>query len=198
MVLTYEMSQYHSTVADFAVDQWWKMLHKRYPGGIKKIMTDYLAGGAEGNPLAEYIDDFQRAQNPSATVVDTNDSPANLLGSVQGLLTMSCGETVQGGACVDYKDFSPTNFLAPFTTALTASTNAVDGASKALAIQQQAFDLQSAAVNAATQVYATLTQNVLTIEAQQTALQQRAASLVLQKASMVAKGLDSFLSLDTG
>ena len=190
MVLTYEMSQYHSTVADFAVDQWWKMLHARYPGGIKQTMTDYLAAGAPGNPLAEYIDDFQQARNPSAVIVDADDSPENLLGSVQGLLTMSCGETVQGGACVDYKDFSPTNLLAPFTTALTASTNAVDGASKALAIQQQAFDLQSAAVNAATQVSANLNNNFLELQTQHTALQQRAASLALQKASMIAKGLD--------
>ena len=53
-VLTYQMSQNYSAAADFAVAEWWKMLHARYPdGGIKQVMKDHLAGEAPTHPLAK-------------------------------------------------------------------------------------------------------------------------------------------------
>jgi hypothetical protein len=190
MILTYEMSQYHSTVADFAVGQWWTMLHSRYPGGIKQTMTDYLGSSGKGNPLEEYIQDFQPARNPSATIVDSNNNPGDLLGSAQGLMTTGCGLKLNGTPCIDYSDFSPTNLLAPFTMALSTSASAVDVASMALSNQQHLVDLQVASVNQAAQVSAGLTNSIADFQTQHTALQQRAASFLLQKAILLAKGLD--------
>jgi hypothetical protein len=61
MVLTYQTSGIHSIIADAAVKNWWSLLHQRWPGGIKQAMVTYLAGGAQGNPLGDYIEDFQNA-----------------------------------------------------------------------------------------------------------------------------------------
>jgi hypothetical protein len=125
MVLTYQMSPYHSTVADYAVTQWWKMFHQRYPGGIKQTMTEYLDKGAPGNPFAEYIDNFELARNPSATIVDNNPDAANILDSVEGLMGMSCGQPTEPLSCIKYSSFSPTQFLAPLTSAVAAAEDSV-------------------------------------------------------------------------
>jgi hypothetical protein len=103
---------------------------------------------------------------------------------------MGCGQKLNGTPCIDYSDFSPTNLLAPFTTALSTSASAVDVASTALASQQHLVDLQVTSVNEAAQVSASLVKNVADLQAQHTALQQQAASFLLQKANMLAKRLD--------
>jgi hypothetical protein len=61
MVLTYQTSGFRSAVADAAVKDWWDLLNRRWPGGIKQAMTTYLSVGAQGNPLSEFIEDFKDA-----------------------------------------------------------------------------------------------------------------------------------------
>ncbi|WP_158793815.1 hypothetical protein [Granulicella sp. L60] len=190
MVLTYEMSGYHSAVADAAVSQWWKLLHQRYPGGIKQTMSDYLAAGASGNPLSEYIDDFEGARNPSAIMVDSDGAAADLLGPLEGLFSMNCGLDVAGATCIADNDFSPTNFLAPFTTTLTAAEAAVDSTNEAIAAQQELLDLQATALTKAKDLSIGLNKNVVDFQGQIIGLQQKLTSLGAQKAEMVAKKLD--------
>jgi hypothetical protein len=190
MVLTYEMSGYHSTVADFAVSQWWMMLHKRYPGGIRQTMTDYLAPGAVGNPFADYIQDFDKMRNPSAVMVDTDADAETLMNPVQAVFSKSCGEPSRVGACIDYTTFSPTNFLAPFVSALSTASAAVDVARQAVAAQQHALDIQKGVAQKASDLVASLNRNLGGLQAQQVGLQQQLISLTLQKASMIARQLD--------
>jgi len=190
MILTYEMSPYHSTVADFAVGEWWGMLHARYPAGIKRTMTDYLGSGASGNPLAIYIDDFESTRNPAATNVDTDITSKDLLSQIQGTLTMSCGNTLPGAVCVDYSNFAPGNLLAPFTMALSGASNALSTASTAVAVQQALADAQQTAVNSASQLINNLNTQIGSLQTQHTALMQQSVNLLQQKSDMIAHGLD--------
>jgi hypothetical protein len=190
MVLTYEMSGYHSVLADSAVSQWWKLLHQRYPGGIKQTMTAYLAAGAAGNPLSEYIDDFEGARNPAAVMVDNDSSASDLLNPLEGLLSMNCGVDVATATCIADSDFSPTEFLAPLTTALTAAVTAVDSANKAIAVQQQLLALQAIALSNAKNLSSNLDKGYAAYQGQTTALQQELTALGAQKAEILGKKLD--------
>jgi hypothetical protein len=76
MVLTYQMSAFHSATADYAVREWWKKLHATFPrGGVKELMTAYIGANAKGNPFAEFIDDFEQSRNPNAIMVDSISEP---------------------------------------------------------------------------------------------------------------------------
>jgi cation transport regulator ChaB len=189
MVLTYEMSEYHSTVADFAVAQWWRMFHERYPGGVKQTMTEYLSG-APGNPLAEYIDDFEQARNPSATVVDNNLDATNILDSVEGLMGMSCGQPPDAVSCITFSGFSPTAFLSPLTSAVAAADDSVRVAKVALSTEQQELVAQNAMIDSASKLVANLSDAVTNLQAGRDNIQQQAQNLALQKADMIAKALD--------
>jgi hypothetical protein len=192
MVLTYESSQYHSSAADFAVTQWWSLLHQHYPGGIKETMTDYLAlaPGAPPNPFAEYIDDFDQWRNPSITMIDTDNSALNSLTSVGGLLSMGCGQAGTSNACIDYNDYSPTNFLAPFTMNLTVAAAAVSFGSTQVASQQHLVDLQTTTVADSLQTLASLNKISANLLAEHNNLQQRSTQLLLQKGNLIAMKLD--------
>jgi hypothetical protein len=167
MVLTYQMSGVRSTVADAAVANWWKLMHQRWPGGIKQAMTTYLSNGATGNPLADYIEDFQDAHGSFAEFVDSGDDEKDLVSSVENLLS----------------SLSPTDFLAPFDTAVASYWTAIN-------VQQKAVDLQASAVDKGTQTVNSISKSIDDLNTQKDDAAKKLTNALAEKANMLAQHLD--------
>jgi hypothetical protein len=167
MVLTYQTSGYRSAVADAAVANWWNLMHKRWPGGIKQAMTTYLSTGAPGNPFSAFIEDFQDARGPFADLVDVGNSEQDLVSSVEQLLG----------------SLSPTDFLAPFRNSVSAFWAPLNA-------QQKAVDFATDEVQKGQKALNDITNSVADLNAKKDDAAKRLASSLLQKADMLAKGLD--------
>ncbi len=188
MVLTYEMSHYHSGDADTAVDKWWNLLYQRYPGGIQQTMTEYLnlPGGTE-NPLSKYIKDFKDKRDTTAISVDSVE--AGLVDALQGLLSTNCGQGVAPGVCIKDDSASQAVFSKTFDLALSSAQTAVDSAKDLVASHQHLFDRGGQRVNHSNDVVVGLTGRVADLQAQTLQVQASLANLKKQKADMLAKGL---------
>lgn len=191
MVLTYEMSRYHSAAADEAVSEWWDLLHQKYPQGIKQTMTDYLAqGAADANPLSKYIEDFQEVRNASAAMVDSSGGLADLFGHLGGLLSMNCGGIVQVEPCIADSDFSPKEFLDPLTVQISTLTDGVDAAQASVTILKDQLSALQTVVNGANDSVNAAVSKLNGFQAQNIAVQQRLSDLAARKVDIIAKGLD--------
>jgi hypothetical protein len=179
MVLTYQTSGFRSAVADAAVKDWWNLLFRRWPGGIKEAMTAYLGAGAAGNPLSEFIDDFKDARGASGDSIDVSNSEEDLVSSVEGLLS----------------DLSPTDFLAPFNKGLSDAQTGIRIAQQTLDAEKQAVDAAAAAVNDANGAVSKIENSVANLNAQKAAAANRLASSIAQKADMLSRGLDKIVTV---
>ena len=186
-VLTYQTSRYHTFAADNAVDAWWKELHSQFPeGGIKQVMKEYLAADAAGNPLGDYIDNFEWLTNSDPERVDGISNPEN---AIKPPLTKSCGP-MGLGVCVDYQNFSPVNFLDPVNQNITAAETALSETSKA--VSRQEYLLQRATSDAEQSIRAveSLPKAISDFQAQQAHLQQQLTESTNRQAEMLAKGFN--------
>jgi hypothetical protein len=187
MVLTYQMSAFHSATADYAVREWWKKLHATFPrGGVKELMTAYLGDHAKGNPLAEFIDDFEQSRNPNAIMVDSISEPENLVRSLEEILSNNCGPT-DLRACVDYRNFSPVNLA---TKLDKANQLAISGIQKDIALQKRSFDAQAAVLKLDLEFSEKFIKSFTEAEERHAVLHRQVADAVSQKANNIAKWID--------
>lgn len=189
-VLTYQLSQYHSPIADHAVNEWWKMLFARYPdGGIRQAMKHHLAAEAENHPLGRYIDNFRSARNPKANYISEGNGMHNFLGEVGNLLSEKCGPG-GSGICLNLTDFSPTKFLNPFGVAVSESERFQAMASQELAAQEWLIENQAALMRQAADAIASLNNAIADLQAQKAALERELSNAVARKNNMLVKGLN--------
>jgi hypothetical protein len=139
-VLTYQLSRYHSAAADYASVEWWKELRSQFPeGGIKQVMKQYLNADAEGNPLGDFIDNFEQSRNPDVVMVDNTSDPETLLRPLLGILTNDCGPKSLS-VCIDYRNFSPTNLSAQFDRLGVVTEMGISAIQAEIARQQKLLD----------------------------------------------------------
>ncbi len=193
MVLTYEMSGYHSTTADLAVAHWWVLLREQYPGGIKETMIAYLADGAPSNPFGEFIQDFDKVRNDKAIMIDSDSSAASLVGRVREDLTMNCGSKSQPGACVDYTVFSSQEFLASFIATVSNQVSKVEKATGIRDAKQQSLNAATTAMNDADKTVTDLNEKIVDLDKQNRAFQHQLEVESADKRDKVARGLDKIV-----
>jgi FtsZ-binding cell division protein ZapB len=131
-------------------------------------MKDHLAGEAPTHPLAKYIDNFENARHPDVKVDGSSDNANDLLDQIQTLLTNDCGPG--NLSCLKFRDFNPTNLLAPFTRAEAAATGVVNDAARAVELQESLIANQVAEVEKAAKIVSNLEKTVSDFSAQQALL----------------------------
>jgi predicted nucleic acid-binding Zn-ribbon protein len=191
MILTYEMSPYHSRAADTVVGEWWAELHRQYPDGMKQVMKDYLGTGwTADNPFYEFIEDFKDARNSSARIVDDGAVDIATVDSLGGLFSMDCASSISDTPCIADRDFVPTDFLSPLNATLSSAQKAFSAAQTAVATQQEQVRIAEVAVKKAGDGLAELSREQANLQAQSNDLQQRLTNETARKAEMLARGLD--------
>jgi hypothetical protein len=185
MVLTYQLAQYHSTTADYAAVEWWKLLHARFPdGGIKQAMTEYLSEGAK-HPLAKHIENFEDLHHRDPTMVDkiSIGDPQDLFRTLNGILTNNCGPTSLR-TCLDYRNYSPANLLTQFDK---ASQLGVSVLQERIAHQKRYLDAEAGVLEFDKKFFASFSQSLTKIEGDRANLQQQVNSAVSRLNEIIAK-----------
>jgi hypothetical protein len=190
MVLTYQKSAYHSDAADYAVGEWWKKLHVRFPnGGIRETMTAYLGNGAKGNPLANFIEDFQKeAWNPDATQIDEVSSPQDLLRPLTGILTSDCGSKGPP-ICINYRELSPANLSKQLGLANQPNVSAIQASIKH---QKEILDYQVSAAGAEQMMETTLSQVLSKLQATHAEKLRKVQDAIALKTKVISDNVDKF------
>lgn len=187
MVLTYQMSAFHSATADYASREWWKQLHAKFPnGGVKELMTAYLGDHENGNPFADFIDDFEQSRNANAIMIDSISEPENLLRSLNEILSDNCGPK-DIKACIDYRNFSPTNLV---TKVDKANQIAISGLQQSIALQKRSIDAQAAMMKLELEIDQKFLKAFGEEQEKQDKLQRDVTDAVSQKANIIAKWID--------
>ncbi|MFL6417203.1 MAG: hypothetical protein ACJ74Y_16200 [Bryobacteraceae bacterium] len=165
MVLTYRTSGYRATVADAAVALWWDRLRKKWPGGIREVMREYVSVDQDENPLCIFIDDFEGIKGEPEVII-TGGPDAGFLEPLQRL----------------FSDLMPGNFLDGFEKALDMAQSAVAAAQEVVSTQRKVLEAKNAAVEKANGLVDSINKKSVALSTQVSSADQRLHEELRRKA----------------